>query len=141
MTLARAVPVMVSFTAVDMSGRNLSGQTVEAFYASVSHIPLLSVELTARWAVNRFDHSLRNLLMCHLTLFRATRTQDFQTSLANMMNHLPTWPLICLSSLKADSQHRGKLLRLNPRTHSSYCGGRRRYHASQPALSNSKHQS
>ena len=37
------VPVMVSFTAVDMSGRNLSGQTVEAFYASVSHIPMLSV--------------------------------------------------------------------------------------------------
>ena len=37
------VPVMVSFTAVDMSGRNLSGQTVEAFYASVSHVPLLSV--------------------------------------------------------------------------------------------------
>ena len=37
------VPVMMSFTAVDMSGRNLSGQTPEAFYASVSHIPLLSV--------------------------------------------------------------------------------------------------
>ena len=37
------VPVMVSFTAVDLSGRNLSGQTVEAFYASVSHVPLLSV--------------------------------------------------------------------------------------------------
>ena len=37
------VPVMVSFTAVDLSGRNLSGQTAEAFCASVSHIPLLSV--------------------------------------------------------------------------------------------------
>ena len=37
------VPVIASFTAVDMSGRNLSGQTVEAFCASVSHIPLLSV--------------------------------------------------------------------------------------------------
>lgn len=37
------VPVMVSFTAVDLSGRNLSGQTAEAFYASVSHVPLLSV--------------------------------------------------------------------------------------------------
>ncbi len=36
-------PVMVSFTAVDLSGRNLSGQTAEAFYASVSHLPLLSV--------------------------------------------------------------------------------------------------
>ncbi len=37
------VPIMVSFTAVDTSGRNLSGQTAEAFYASVSHVPLLSV--------------------------------------------------------------------------------------------------
>ena len=37
------VPVMVSFTAIDLSGRNLSGQTAEAFYASVSHVPLLSV--------------------------------------------------------------------------------------------------
>ena len=37
------VPVIVSFTAVDLSGRNLSGQTAEAFYASVTHVPLLSV--------------------------------------------------------------------------------------------------
>ena len=37
------IPVMVSFTAIDLSGRNLSGQTAEAFYASVSHVPLLSV--------------------------------------------------------------------------------------------------
>ena len=37
------LPVIASFTAVDMSGRNLSGQTVEAFSASVSHAPLLAV--------------------------------------------------------------------------------------------------
>ena len=37
------VPVMISFTAVDLSGRNLSGQTAEAFCASLSHFPLLSV--------------------------------------------------------------------------------------------------
>ncbi len=37
------IPVMVSFTAIDLSGRNLSGQTAEAFYASVSHVPMLSV--------------------------------------------------------------------------------------------------
>ena len=37
------VPIMASFTAIDLSGRNLSGQTAEAFYASVSHVPLLSV--------------------------------------------------------------------------------------------------
>ncbi len=38
-----SVPVIASFTAVDLSGRNLSGQTVEAFYASVAHMPLLAV--------------------------------------------------------------------------------------------------
>jgi 5-methyltetrahydrofolate--homocysteine methyltransferase len=34
---------MVSGTITDASGRTLSGQTVEAFLVSVSHIPLLSV--------------------------------------------------------------------------------------------------
>ena len=37
------IPVMVSGTITDASGRTLSGQTVEAFLISVSHIPLLSV--------------------------------------------------------------------------------------------------
>jgi 5-methyltetrahydrofolate--homocysteine methyltransferase len=37
------VPVMASVTIVDQSGRNLSGQTAEAFWISVSHMQLLSV--------------------------------------------------------------------------------------------------
>ncbi|MBK7172681.1 MAG: methionine synthase [Bacteroidales bacterium] len=37
------IPVMVSGTITDLSGRTLSGQTVEAFLNSVSHIDLLSV--------------------------------------------------------------------------------------------------
>ena len=39
----RQVPVMVSFTITDRSGRTLSGQTVEAYWISVSHFPLLSI--------------------------------------------------------------------------------------------------
>lgn len=38
-----AVPIMLSGTITDASGRTLSGQTVEAFLISVSHIPLLSI--------------------------------------------------------------------------------------------------
>jgi 5-methyltetrahydrofolate--homocysteine methyltransferase len=38
-----AVPVMLSVTIADRSGRTLSGQMVEAFWNSVSHVPLLSV--------------------------------------------------------------------------------------------------
>jgi len=37
------VPVMVSGTITDASGRTLSGQTIEAFLYSVSHFPLLSI--------------------------------------------------------------------------------------------------
>ena len=37
------LPVMVSGTITDASGRTLSGQTAEAFFISIAHIPLLSV--------------------------------------------------------------------------------------------------
>ncbi len=36
-------PVMVSGTITDASGRTLSGQTIEAFLISMSHVPLLSI--------------------------------------------------------------------------------------------------
>jgi 5-methyltetrahydrofolate--homocysteine methyltransferase len=39
----RELPVMASVTITDASGRTLSGQTVEAFWNSISHFPLLSV--------------------------------------------------------------------------------------------------
>lgn len=38
-----AIPIMVSGTITDASGRTLSGQTAEAFLISISHIPILSV--------------------------------------------------------------------------------------------------
>lgn len=37
------IPIMVSGTITDASGRTLSGQTAEAFLTSMSHIPLLSI--------------------------------------------------------------------------------------------------
>ena len=37
------VPVMASVTITDAAGRTLSGQTIEAFWNSVSHFPLLSI--------------------------------------------------------------------------------------------------
>jgi len=39
------LPVMVSGTITDASGRTLTGQTLEAFIVSVSHFPLLSIGL------------------------------------------------------------------------------------------------
>jgi 5-methyltetrahydrofolate--homocysteine methyltransferase len=39
------LPIMVSGTITDQSGRTLTGQTTEAFLISISHMPLLSVGL------------------------------------------------------------------------------------------------
>lgn len=44
-TMGKKVPVMVSGTITDASGRTLSGQTTEAFLYSISHFDLLSVGL------------------------------------------------------------------------------------------------
>jgi 5-methyltetrahydrofolate--homocysteine methyltransferase len=41
----KTLPVMVSVTITDASGRTLSGQTLEAFLISISHFPMLSVGL------------------------------------------------------------------------------------------------
>ncbi len=39
------IPIMISGTITDLSGRTLTGQTVEAFFISISHAPILSVGL------------------------------------------------------------------------------------------------
>ncbi len=41
----KELPVMISGTITDASGRTLTGQTTEAFLISMSHVPLLSVGL------------------------------------------------------------------------------------------------
>ncbi|HWA33066.1 MAG TPA: homocysteine S-methyltransferase family protein [Cyclobacteriaceae bacterium] len=43
--IGKELPIMVSGTITDASGRTLSGQTTDAFLVSVSHVPLLSIGL------------------------------------------------------------------------------------------------
>ena len=56
---------MASVTIVDRSGRTLSGQTVEAFWTSISHVPLLSVgincALGAQADARRTSRSFRDV--------------------------------------------------------------------------------
>jgi 5-methyltetrahydrofolate--homocysteine methyltransferase len=49
----RVLPIMVSGTITDASGRTLSGQTTEAFMISVSHVPLLSIGLNCALGANQ----------------------------------------------------------------------------------------
>ena len=55
------IPVMVSGTITDASGRTLSGQTAEAFLISISHIPLLSVGFNCALGANQLTPHLEVL--------------------------------------------------------------------------------
>jgi len=52
MELQIEIPIMVSGTITDASGRTLSGQTTEAFLVSLSHMPLLSIGLNCALGAN-----------------------------------------------------------------------------------------
>jgi len=55
------IPIMVSGTITDASGRTLSGQTVEAFLTSVSHISLLSVGFNCALGAEQLQPYLQRL--------------------------------------------------------------------------------
>ncbi|MFW6203285.1 MAG: methionine synthase, partial [Marinilabilia sp.] len=54
------IPVMVSVT-IDESGRNLSGQTVEAFYNSLTAFPVFSIGLNCSFGPDKMLKYLENL--------------------------------------------------------------------------------
>ncbi len=55
------LPIMISGTITDASGRTLSGQTAEAFWISVSHMPLLSVGLNCALGAKEMRPHLKDL--------------------------------------------------------------------------------
>ena len=66
----KSIPIMISGTITDASGRTLSGQTVEAFVTSLSHIPLLSIGLNCALGAD--------LMLPYLK--RLSKETDFYTS-------------------------------------------------------------
>ena len=51
--LAREVPVMISMTLTDLSGRNLSGHTVEAFWYAVRHANPVTIGLNCSFGADQ----------------------------------------------------------------------------------------
>ncbi|HZF99558.1 MAG TPA: homocysteine S-methyltransferase family protein [Chitinophagales bacterium] len=70
--LGRELPIMVSGTITDASGRTLSGQTTEAFYTSMSHADLLSIGLNCALGADLmrpYLEELSNIATCYVTCY------------------------------------------------------------------------
>ncbi len=69
--LDRELPIMISMTLTDLSGRNLSGHTVEAFWASVRHARPLTVGLNCSFGAAQLRPHLAALATAADTLVMA----------------------------------------------------------------------
>lgn len=66
------VPVMISVTITDASGRTLSGQTISAFYASVAHAKPFSVGINCALggrAMRPYVEELARIAECYVTCY------------------------------------------------------------------------
>jgi 5-methyltetrahydrofolate--homocysteine methyltransferase len=66
----RSVPIMISVTITDASGRTLSGQTIEAFWNSVAHTAPFSVGINCALGAREmrpYLEELSSLADCHLS--------------------------------------------------------------------------
>jgi 5-methyltetrahydrofolate--homocysteine methyltransferase len=59
--LGRDVPIMLSMTLTDLSGRNLSGHTVEAFWHAVRHARPLTIGLNCSFGAEQLRPHVRTL--------------------------------------------------------------------------------
>jgi 5-methyltetrahydrofolate--homocysteine methyltransferase len=68
----RDIPVMISGTITDASGRTLSGQTVEAFYISVAHANPLSIGINCALGAKEMKpylYALDRLADCYISVY------------------------------------------------------------------------
>ena len=59
--VCRKVPLMLSITVADTGGRTLSGQTLDAFLASVEHAPIFSIGLNCSFGAKQLKPFLQQL--------------------------------------------------------------------------------
>ena len=90
------VPVMVSATINDRSGRTLTGQTLDAFYTSIAHYPILSFGLNCAFGVTElrpFVEQLARHIPVYLSLYP-------NAGLPNEMGEYDEQPAFTVSHLR-----------------------------------------
>jgi 5-methyltetrahydrofolate--homocysteine methyltransferase len=96
--LGSKVPVMVSGTITDASGRTLSGQTVESFWISVSHADLLSIGLNCALGASQMRPYIEELsrvsdsnISCYPNAGLPNEFGEYDDTPDNMASVLESW--------------------------------------------------
>lgn len=96
--LGLTVPVMVSGTITDASGRTLSGQTVESFWISISHADLLSVGLNCALGASQMRPYIEDLsrvsnsyISCYPNAGLPNEFGEYDDTPENMASVLESW--------------------------------------------------
>jgi len=96
--LGSDVPVMVSGTITDASGRTLSGQTVESFWISISHSDLLSVGLNCALGASQMRPYIEELsrvsdsyISCYPNAGLPNEFGEYDDTPENMASILESW--------------------------------------------------
>lgn len=69
--LQREIPMMISMTITDMSGRNLSGHSIEAFWYAVRHAKPLTIGLNCSFGADKLRSHVKTLSALADTLLMA----------------------------------------------------------------------
>jgi 5-methyltetrahydrofolate--homocysteine methyltransferase len=89
-SLGLEVPIMLSMTLTDLSGRNLSGHSIEAFWASVRHARPLSIGLNCSFGADQLRPHVGTLSGIADTLLMAYPNAGLPNDLGEYDEEAPT---------------------------------------------------
>lgn len=88
-SIRERIPVIISGTITDKSGRTLSGQTLEAFWTSVAHAEPLAFGLNCALGAQEmrpFIEEASNLVPCYVSCYPNASSQASGVTLAHILN-------------------------------------------------------
>ena len=120
------VPVMISVTITDQSGRTLSGQTVDAFWQSVSHARPLSVGINCALGAAQMRPYVEGLARDVDVLVSSYPNAGLPNPLGRGYDETPEQPRAARRvGERGARQHRRRLLRHDARSHPGHRARRR----------------
>ena len=116
----KKVPLIISGTVTDLSGRILSGQTVEAFLISVAHADPLILSLNCALGPNEMEPYIEELARSRIHLhLRLSKRRSARSAVADRLSRNPRKSRTEIARVGEErlAEHRRGLLRHHARSH------------------------